>query len=227
MSRLFSPKSYLGGVASNVGAAQQSFREGNNVQGLLHSAKVAHSVGKPAAAVSAGVAGSVAATAVTMATMPKIVKEFGAALIESRRHISEVSAPYAVALAKLDTSRTFRNMQFGNRTGHAFSQLTNAQDRLEKALLPAQITLANIVAKVLTKVELGVTTLMTITTAVAQAFPEVQKALDRINENTRHQGRQESQALAGMAQRLANGEFTGRRNPPIEQPPAPPARNPN
>lgn len=219
LTRMFEPKTFLGKIAKNYGAAEQSFREGNNAQGTMHTLKIARSVGGP-------VAGGVLATAVALATMPKLIKEFGAALIESRRNISEVSAPYAGAMARLDTNRTFRNVQFGNQTGKAFSEWSNAQDRLEKALLPAQVTLANIVAKVLTKVELGVATLMTITDAVAKAYPPIKAALDEINENTGHQNRRESQALSQISQRLASGEFTRRNNPPII-PPVPPVRNPN
>lgn len=139
MGQLFAPKSYLGRIAQNYGSAQQNFRQGNTLAGISDSAKVAGDVSKP-----------VIATAAAMVVLPKLLKEWGASLIESKRHLGEFNATYSVAAGRLDIQRFQRNVRLGAATGGSFQNLTQAQNRLEERLAPYAIAGTNALLKLVT-----------------------------------------------------------------------------
>lgn len=185
-----------------------NFRQGNNLAGTLDSLKVAKDVGGP-------VLGTLAATAVAIATMPKIVKEFGAALIESKRHLGEVNAAYSVAAGRLDIQRFQRNVRLANATSGSFTSLTRSQNRLEDKLMPYAITGSNALLK-LANVAVNTGTAMIKVAEFAakiSGWEPIISALGRwLNWDM---SKPDNHPLADLGVAIARGNLVERQRPPM------------
>lgn len=151
ISRMFAPKSFLGRISRNLGSAQMNFRQGNNVQGTIDSLKVMHDIGKPLAKMNL----AVLATVTALVSMPKVLKDFGASVIESKRHLGEMNAVYSISAGRLDLNRFQRNLRLGNATSGSFRSLTESQNRLEDKLMPYAIMGTNALYKIVTLLQEG------------------------------------------------------------------------
>lgn len=203
---MFAPKSYLGRIARNYGSAQHNFRQGNTLQGVADSTKVAADVSKP-----------VVAVAVAMVAMPKLIKEWGASLVESKRHLGEFSAAYSVAAGRLDIQRFQRNVRFAGATQGSYRNLTQAQNRLEEKLAPYAIAANNALLKVVTLLVNVGEKMVTVaeTAAVVTGWAPIIEGLAKKFGLTGAGGGAVNQPLADLAQALARGNFAKRVKPPM------------
>lgn len=208
--QMLSPRSYFGRIAQNFGSAQINFRQGNTGAGLMDSAKVAGDVSKP-----------FIAAAVALATFPKIAKEWGAALIESKRSLGEWNAAYSVATSRLDIQRMQRTRQLAGATSPSFQRLARAQNRLEDRLQPYAVAATSALLKLATLAVNVADRLIVIaeTAAVVTGWAPIMKALNHwlVGEEQQPQ----NQPLADLAQAVARGNFQQRRRPPMPADPRP------
>lgn len=217
IQKLFNPQSFLGRITQNYGSAQANFKQGNTVDGVVDSLKVVGDVAKPLAKALATVTLGASGAALAIAAFPKLMKEWGAAIIESKRNLGEFNATYAIALGRLDIARFRRNVQLSAATGGSFRNLTQTQNRLEEKLLPYQIMATNSLFKVVDLLQqiavAGVQTaeraadfvpLLMIARAFSQKFG--------LNGNG---GKPDNNPLADLAGALGRGNFQRRVRPPM------------
>lgn len=182
-----------------------NFKQGNTGAGLMDSAKIGLDVSKP-----------IIAAAVALATFPKIAKEWGSAVIESKRALGEFNATYSVAAGRLDIGRYSRNVRLAGGTSGNFRNLTQAQNRLEEKLQPYQVAASNALLKIATIAVNAGTVLVTIGEGVAKVtgWAAIMEAVGRwVNLNGG--GAVQNQPLAQLGQALARGNFQRRVRPPM------------
>ena len=204
IQNLFSPKSYLGRIAQNFGSAQVNFRQGNTMAGAVDSMKVAGDVSKP-----------FVAAAVALATFPKLAKEWGASIIESKRALGEFNAAYSVAASRLDIQRFQRNLRLAGATSGSFSRLTQAQNRLEERLQPYGIAATNALLKLAT-LALNVADKLVVVAegaAVVAGWAPIMQTLNRWLNTKLFEP--QNQPLADLGQALGRGNFAMRQKPPM------------
>lgn len=170
-----------------------------------------------AAKVGKDITAPIAATVVALATMPKVVKEFGAALIESKRHLGEMNAAYGVASARLDIQRFNRNVRLGNATSGSFTALTRTQNRLEEKLLPYAITGANALLRIAVLAEKVAIATVTVAEMAAKisGWAPILQAVGRWVNWGNNGGPGQVQPLANLAGALGRGNFAMRQRPPM------------
>lgn len=210
IQNMFGQNSYFGRIAQNFGSAKMNFKQGNNLAGAVDSAKVAGDVSKP-----------FIATAIAIATFPKIIKEWGASLIESKRQLGEFNAAYSVATMRLDVNRFQRNLRLSNATSGSFSRMTQMQNKLEDRLAPYAIAGANALLKIATLALNVADKVVQITeiAVVVSGWSPVLKAIGRwLNANEQQP---QNQPLADLAQALGRGNFQRRQRPPMPDPARP------
>lgn len=213
IQKLFDSKSFLGRITQNFGSAKANFKAGNNFDGVMDSLKVAKDGTKPIAAILAGLG----AAAITMVTLPKIVKDWGASLVESKKELGEFNASFSVALGRLDIARFGRNIRLANATSGSFRSLTGAQNRLEERLLPLQIMSTNAILKIADEVINGVVLLTYIAEGAAKVtgWSTIINALAQKFNLFGNGAAGQTQPLADLGKALANGNFVQRRRPPM------------
>jgi hypothetical protein len=207
IQRIFSPQSPLGRMVQNFGSAKMNVRQGNMGAAAMDAGKIGLDVAKPM--IAAGVA---------LATFPKIAKEFGAAVIESRRALAEYNAVHSVALGRLEIGRFSRQVRTGAATGGSFRNLTQSQNRLEEKLLPYQImgiNLLNRVVTLLTNMAVSGVNAAEGAGNAATAGAEMLIDLKAIKEWLLGSGAMQNQPLADLAQALGRGNFQRRVRPPM------------
>jgi hypothetical protein len=212
IQKLFDSKSFLGRITQNFGSAQANFKSGNKLDGVIDSLKVAKDGAKPIGAILAGLG----AAAITLATLPKIVKDWSASLIESKKSLGEFNATFSVALGRLDIARFGRNVRLANATGGSFRSLTQSQSRLEEKLLPYQIMASNATLKLVTIAVEAAGILVNIgegmskVTGWTAAIEAVGRRFGLNGDNNL-----QNQPLADLARDLGQGNFQRRHRPPM------------
>lgn len=161
----------------------------------------------------------------SIVTLPKLIKDWGASLIESKRHLGEFNATYAIAVGRLDIGRRARNVQLGAATGGSFRSLTQSQNRLEEKLLPYQIQTANGINKVVTVLQ-EIAIAGTTTAEQASNLSPILLTLKTMSKffNLGGDGAGiDNNPLADFAGAMARGNFTRRVRPPMPGMPLDPA----
>lgn len=220
IQKLFDSKSFLGRVTQNFGSAQTNFKKGNNVDGMMDSLKVVGDVGKPLAKGMAILGAATAGTAITIAMLPKLIKDWGASLIESKRYLEEHSAAHSIAIGRLDIARFNRNVRLGAATSGTFSNMTRSQNKLEERLLPYQIASVNLLTRMVTLLsEMAVAGIDTaeFTHEMAKGASRNYLVLDLIRQAIvgNGAGGVQNNPLADLAVGMARGNFVQRVRPPM------------
>lgn len=153
---------------------------------------------------------------------PALIRDWGAAVIESKRALGEFNATYSVAAGRLDINRFRRNVQLGGATSGNFRNLTAAQSRLEDKLLPYQITATNALLRIVS--ELADTTRLLV--IIGEGVAKVTRwsmIMDAVGKfvNMGGPGQIQNQPLADVAEVIARGNFVQQR----QKPPMPPMNN--
>ena len=194
----------MGRIAQNFGSAKMNFRQGNTGAGLMDAVKVAGDVSKPF--IAAGIA---------LATFPKLVKEWGASIIESKRQLGEFNAAYGVATMRLDVNRFQRNLRMSNATSASFTRLAASQNKLEDKLLPYAIMGANALLKLANRAVYTGEKVVAVAEAAAiiAGWAPILTALGRwlMMEDAKPA----NQPLADLAQQIGRGNFQQRQRPPM------------
>lgn len=82
--------------------------------------------------------------AIELVQVPGRLQQFGAALIENTRRLSEYNGTIAMAILELSIGRLRRDIAMGDLTARSTQGLSRSQNRLEDALLPFQAAVANV-----------------------------------------------------------------------------------
>ena len=85
----------------------------------------------------------------SLVMLPKHLKDFGASVLEAKRHLGELHSGTNNTFAKLDAERLGRNARMAAGTAGTTSSLARAQSKMEERLLPIQIGMSNVMNLIL------------------------------------------------------------------------------
>lgn len=160
------------GAAGAAGAAGAGGAGGAGVAG----ATGAGGAGAGALA-AAGPVGIVIALGVAAAEATKAVYAFARAQEETVRKLAQYGGQQAVAIAKLDVERQFRDIKTAQQTGSSSSDLTESISQFENKLQPIESLLTNIANTVGARMMDILTGMLEAVEPIVEILTEIMKAL--------------------------------------------------
>jgi hypothetical protein len=126
-------------AAGGAGAAGAAGAAGTGTAAALASNPVGWAVAAAAA---------VAAVVAALVLLPPAIKDWTRSLLESQRHLAEVSGAMAAVLAESDLRRMQRDMEIGNRLAGSARELADAHTDLAGTTKELEIAFGHLINKV-------------------------------------------------------------------------------
>lgn len=143
-------------------------------------------------------------------TLPIKIQQWGDELVESQRHLKDLSGTMAGAFSTLDAERFGRNIDIAGRTADSTKDLTQSQSRLEDALVPWESLTTNIENRVMAVVEdLATSALKEVTSGVETVAAMF--GVDLFGDNAKP----DLAPITEFARDIADGKYAEPALPPL------------
>jgi hypothetical protein len=201
----------LAGGLANMGGAKARWAEGNYVGAAAQGLKGAFQVGGAAAKLNPGLAAATTAVPTlltSLASMPRLLRDFGAGLVENRRHLAALNGGMAAAVARLEAERFGRDVNLAGMTQRSGSRQTQSQSRLEEATLPWQAAGQNLKNNIASGFQNAGAWLL----EHFNKLPVVKEMLDYLaNEKAKNGTAGNLGPLGDFSKAIADGKYNGTR----------------